>query len=308
VANARSRSAIEWPTVVLLIGFFLAWGAVIAFHDSIPWPLQLAAFVYLGGLWMSLGHELLHGHPTPWSRVNSAIGFLPLSFWLPFSRYKTLHRKHHQSDLTHPEDDPESFYVAPPVWQSAGPVRRRWFLFLRTIPGRLTVGVPRGIVRFWLRELRTVRSPKIIAQWTAHLVACVLLGWWLFVSMGVSPVLYIIGFCLGGAACTQLRSFAEHAATQQGTRSAVVKAGPVASFLFLNNNLHHTHHALPDLEWYRLPALHRELGSDELAAAGAGLYSGGYWEIVRMFFFTPFCQPDHPLSAGARPHGSRGLV
>ncbi|MFM2076220.1 MAG: hypothetical protein RJA49_110, partial [Actinomycetota bacterium] len=24
-------------------------------------------------------------------------------------------------------------------------------------------------------------------------------------------------------------------------------------------------------------------------------------------FFTPFCQPDHPLSTGARPYGSTGL-
>ena len=57
---------------------------------------------------MSLGHELLHGHPTPWTSVNSAIGFIPLSFWVPFARYKTMHVRHHRSNLTFPEDDPES--------------------------------------------------------------------------------------------------------------------------------------------------------------------------------------------------------
>ncbi len=308
MAHTRSRSATEWPTVVLLIGFFTAWGFVIGFHDAIPWPLQALALLYLGGLWMSLGHELLHGHPTRWGWVNTAIGSLPLAFWVPFPRYKALHRKHHQSDLTDPEDDPESFYIRPPVWQEAGRLHRAWFLFMRTIPGRLTVGVPRGILRFWLREIRTVREPRVIMQWVVHLASAVVFGWWLFGVVGMSPWVYVLAFSLGGAACTQLRSFAEHAAVPQGTRSAVVVAGPVMSLLFLNNNLHHTHHALPDLEWYRIPAMHRELGSDQLAEQGAGLYRGGYWQIVRTYFFSPFCQPDHPLSVGARPFGSRGLA
>jgi fatty acid desaturase len=181
-------------------------------------------------------------------------------------------------------------------------------VFLRTVPGRLTVGVPRGIARFWIREVRTVRSPKLIGVWAAHVLAAAVLGWWLFAVVGMSPWVYVVGFCLGGAACTQLRSFVEHAAVAEGTRCAVVKAGPVMSLLFLNNNLHHTHHALPDLEWYRIPAMHRALGSDDLAERGAGLYRGGYTEVIRTYFFSPFCQPDHPLSPGARPYGSRGLA
>jgi fatty acid desaturase len=80
------------------------------------------------------------------------------------------------------------------------------------------------------------------------------------------------------------------------------------ALLYLNNNLHHTHHERPGVPWYRIPALHREMGSDEIAAGGAGLYTGGYLQIARQFLFKPFCQPDHPLSPGARPYGSRGLV
>jgi hypothetical protein len=49
------------------------------------------------------------------------------------------------------------------------------------------------------------------------------------------------------------------------------------------------------------------MGSDEIAAEGAGLYRS-YFEVLRTYFFTPFCQPDHPLSPGARPYGSRGLA
>jgi len=300
-------SKIEWPTVALLITFFAAFASVIAWQDSIPWPLEILAYIYLGGLWMSLGHELLHGHPTPWTTVNTAIGIIPLSFWVPFLRYKTMHSKHHQSDLTFPEDDPESFYVAPELWQDAGTIRRVYLLFLRTIPGRLTVGVVRGIVRFWRREVGLAGDGRVAKPWAGHLVASLALGWLLFGVLNVSPWTYVIGFCLGGSACTQLRSFLEHAAVPEGTRSAVVNAGPVMSLLYLNNNLHHTHHGSPDLAWYRIPALHRAWGSDAKAEQGAGLYRGGYLQVCRMYFFRPFCQPDHPLSAGARPLGARGL-
>jgi len=45
----------------------------------------------------------------------------------------------------------------------------------------------------------------------------------------------------------------------------------------------------------------------DLAAQGAGLYRRGYIEVARRNFLRPFCQPDHPLSPGARPFGARGL-
>ncbi len=307
MSQDTSQRRIEWQTVALLAVFFATWVAVVVGHRAVPWPIELVVLVYLGGLWMSLGHELLHGHPTRWNWVNTTIGSLPMSMWVPFARYKTLHIQHHLSDLTDPEDDPESFYVPPSTWQDAGVWRRRWVLFLRTIPGRLTVGVPRGILRYWRRDLRTAARDRVAARdWLLHIALTAAFGWWLFGVVGINPWVYVFGFCLGGSACTQLRSFAEHAAMAQGTRSAVVKASPPLALLFLNNNLHHTHHALPNLSWYRLPAAHREMGSDALAAAGAGLYEGGYLEVVRSYFFSPFCQPDHPLSPGARPYGARG--
>ena len=56
-----------------------------------------------------------------------------------------------------------------------------------------------------------------------------------------------------------VRSFAEHRFVDGGTQSAVVRAGPVMSLLFLNNNLHLSHHARPGVPWYQLPALHERL-------------------------------------------------
>lgn len=305
--RTSDQDRIEWPTVAVVIGFAAAWLGVVLGHQHIPWPIEFVVMVYLGGLSLSIGHELLHGHPTPWNWLNAAVGYVPLSFWIPFGRYQALHVQHHRSNLTDPFDDPESTYFAPPLWQDASGWQRRYMIFLRTTPGRFTLGVPRTLLRFWWKDATNLRDPAIRRPWLIHLPLAALLGWWLFGVVGVNPWVYILGFVLGGAACSVMRSFVEHCAVREGTRSAVVLAGPVVSLLFMNINLHHTHHAQPDAEWYRIPAIHREMGSDAIAAEGAGFYKS-YFQVLRTYFFTPFCQPDHPLSAGARPHGSRGLA
>jgi fatty acid desaturase len=179
-------------------------------------------------------------------------------------------------------------------------------LFERTSPGRLTVGVVQVVGHFLLRDLHAIRNRHVWSAWAVHLPAAALVAWWLFVVVDVPTWEYVFGFVLGGVACSALRSFVEHAAVLQGTRSAVIETNPVMALLFLNNNLHHTHHADPDLPWFDIPARHRELGSNEIAAEGAGYYRG-YGQVLRRYLVTPFSQPDHPLSPGARPVGSSGI-
>ncbi|MBK5332103.1 MAG: fatty acid desaturase [Ilumatobacteraceae bacterium] len=308
VARAQQNRRIEWATLGLFLGFYVAWLAVILLHKSLPWPASVALLALLGGFYMSLQHEALHGHPTGWRGVNTALAFAPLSLWLPYLGYRSSHMVHHHTDLTDPQFDPESFYLRPVDWESASLVKRFYILVTRTMIGRLTIGAVHSIARYLWHEIRTIRSSRAAARrWAVHLVAAVVLSWWLFVVVGVPVWEYLVGFIVMGQSFTLLRSFVEHCAVAEGTRSAVVKAGPVMSLLFLNNNLHHTHHAEPSTPWYQLPALHRTLDSDDLAAHGAGLYQRGYVEVARRNFLRPFCQPDHPLSPGARPFGARGL-
>ena len=66
----------------------------------------------------------------------------------------------------------------------------------------------------------------------------------------------------------------------------MVSAGPVMSLLFLNNNLHHTHHARPGVPWYGLPGRPLALDGDG-APRGAGLYAG-YGDVARRYLFRPF--------------------
>ena len=307
-ARAQRGGGVEWTTLGLFVGFYVAWLVVVLDHRAIPWPASVAALGLLGGFFMSLQHEALHGHPTGWRGANTTLAFAPLSLWLPFLSYRSSHMVHHHTDLTDPEIDPESFYLRPGEWASAGAVKRVYILAVRTMIGRLTLGVVHSIARYLWHEVRAVRSNRQAArQWGAHLVAAAALAWWVFGIVGFPVWEYLVGFVAIGQSLTLLRSFVEHCAVLEGTRSAVVKAGPLMSLLYLNNNLHHTHHAEPSTPWYSLPALHRELNSDDIAAAGAGLYRRGYIEVARRNFARPFCQPDHPLSPGARPFGARGL-
>lgn len=308
VARAQQNRRIEWVTLGLFVGFYAAWLSVVLLHRTLPWPVTVVVLALLGGFYMSLQHEALHGHPTRSRRVNTALAFAPLSLWLPYLGYRATHMRHHYTDLTDPQFDPESFYLRPVDWASAGVVKRAYILTTRTMVGRLTIGSVHSIARFLWHEVRTVRASRAAARrWAGHLVAAAVFSWWLFAVVGMPVWEYLVGFVVLGQSFTLLRSFVEHCAVADGTRSAVVKAGPVMSLLFLNNNLHHTHHAAPSTPWYQLPALHRTLESDDLAANGAGLYRHGYIEVARRNLLKPFCQPDHPLSPGARPFGARGL-
>jgi fatty acid desaturase len=164
-----------------------------------------------------------------------------------------------------------------------------------------------GVVigRTLVEALRTAPfDSRLRTVWLGHLVSAAATIW-LVCGLGGVPVwMFVIGFGYFGLGLTYVRSFVEHLAVESGTRSAVVRANPFWGLLFLNNNLHHTHHAEPDAAWYRLPALHRELGSDDLAAAGAGLYHG-YLEVFRRHLVRPFSQPLHPaervVEQGALP-------
>ena len=137
-ARARRSGGIEWATLGLFAAFYAAWLAVVLLHRSLPWPASLAALALLGGFYMSLQHEALHGHPTSRRGVNTALAFAPLSFWLPYLGYRSSHMVHHHTDLTDPEIDPESFYLNPVEWSSAGAVKRSYILVTRTMVGRLT--------------------------------------------------------------------------------------------------------------------------------------------------------------------------
>jgi fatty acid desaturase len=254
-----------------------------------PTVFVLLALAVLGAWYNSLQHEVVHGHPTPWPAVNTAFAAAPLGLVVPFGVYRETHRAHHRADpLTDPDTDPESFYLSAATWARYGPVRRAAARAMQTLTGRLLLGPPVSAVRWW-RRIVAVRSPAEVVRIVGHLAAAALVLTAVHAS-GLALWVYVAGVVWAGGALSLLRSFAEHRRQDHGTPSAVVRAGWFFSLLFLNNNLHHTHHARPGVAWFELPALHTRLDADRVAAAGAGWYRG-YGEVARRYLVRPFDEP-----------------
>jgi len=287
---------VEWPTVAVIGGIAGGFAAVLRWHDDLPTPVVVAALAVLAAWYNSLQHEVIHGHPTPWRRINTAIASLPVGLVVPFSWYRSLHLAHHRDEhLTDPSLDPESFYVSAAAWESYGRAHRAAVGVLNTLPGRLVIGPPvlsaRIVAGAW-SALRT--RPLHAAIRIGRHVAGVAFVLAVVIACGIDVWVYLLGAAWFGWSISLMRSFAEHRFVDGGTQSAVVRAGPALSLLYLNNNLHLSHHARPGVPWYQLPALHARLEADAIAATGAGLYTS-YLDVARRFAVRPFvAEPVHP--------------
>jgi fatty acid desaturase len=291
---------VEWPTVAVGAAIWGGFLVLLFVHDRVPAILLVVILGVLAAWYGSLQHEVIHGHPTPWGRVNVALVAAPLTLVVPFATYRDLHLAHHRTPaLTHPALDPESYYASADDWARWGPVRRTGFSVLRTLAGRMVLGPFVAAGRCWADLVRDARTAHGVWRLAAHVTAAAAVMA-VVIMAGVPPLLYIAGVAWGGGALTLLRSFAEHRWSAEGSRSAVVRSGPVISLLFLNNNLHFTHHERPGEPWYRLPAAHRAINGDAQAAAGAGLYAS-YVELARRYAFRSFDQCVIPSD------GSRGV-
>ncbi len=295
----RLRPAVEWPTVALAIGLYLAFGLLTWNYHALPWWVVLPLGAYLVCLHGSLQHEVVHGHPTRWRWVNSAIVLPSLWLWLPHSRYRDSHLAHHTDELlTDPIDDPESSYVSAARWAEMGPLHRLLRQALMTLAGRLVLGPPYYVFRTardLLRALLT-NDRRILVHWPLHLVAVAVTLIWVIGVCRIPFGEYLLLFVYPGVSLTLLRSYAEHRAAEEvGHRTAVVESGPFFALLFLNNNLHVLHHAEPGLAWYALPAAYRR-HRDRLLAINDGYLFRGYREIFRRFLLRRRGSPVHPLA------------
>ncbi|MCB8836442.1 fatty acid desaturase [Aurantimonas sp. VKM B-3413] len=303
----RERRTVEWPTLALAVAIYGGWAALTFFHHLIPLVVLIPAAAWVIAWHGSLQHEIIHGHPTVWRSLNRALGFVPLSLWIPFARYRTLHLCHHRDErLTDPLDDPESYYWTEADWARLGPLGQALVRAQTCLAGRLVIGPAWSISRFLWTEAQAVWSGDRVARsiWARHLLGVAVVLVWLWSVCGLSPLAYFAIFVYPGTALLLIRSFAEHKAEGDvAKRTAVVEDSPVLALLFLNNNLHAAHHAHPTLPWYRLPDWYRE-NRTALIGANGGLLYKGYRDVFRRFFLAPHDRPAHPL--GRAPDSAPG--
>jgi len=297
-ADTSSPRRLDLRTLLVaavIHGGFLLW--TLSFTSMPIWlavPLGCVLLAWYG----SLQHETIHGHPTPWRRINALIGGLPFSLWIPYAVYRETHLRHHRHAgrrLTGATDDPESFYLPPGHLARVGRVRRAILLANCTLAGRLVIGPAIAIGAFWLSEARRLRSDRShLLMWCRHLVGVAAVLAWTVVVCDVPLLVYVLLVVYPSVSLTHLRSFAEHHADDDShLRTNVVEAHPAWALLFLNNNLHIAHHAHPDRPWHALPRVWRQMRP---AMTDAGfVFSGGYGEVVRKYLFRPFITPEHPF-------------
>ncbi len=293
----------EWRTAALAAAIYGLWFALTYGYESLPvWAL------FVLGLWtvawhLNLQHEMIHGHPTRVSWVNTLIGCWPLALWLPYDIYFETHMRHHNEPiLTDPLQDPESNYLTSEQWARLGPIRRALVEAHATLAGRVILGPAVAAFRLWRAELAKIRSGDARALRGAliHLAEVAVVLYWVLGVCHMPLWLYVIAFAYPGTGLALVRSFAEHRADPDARRrTAIIEHAPLLGVLFLHNNLHVAHHLRPGLPWHRLPEFYRR-NRAALIERNGGLVYRSYFDIARAYLFRPQDRVVHPQRAGGR--------
>ena len=294
-ASFAGRS--EWPTWLLLIAVYAGWFALLLGSPVLGvWPTTVLLIPLLT-LWLSLQHEVLHGHPTRLLWLNKLIGYAPFAVWYPYTLYRDSHLLHHHDpDLTLPGLDPESRYLDRQHWQRSPSVRRVLHWLGKTVPGRVLIGAPQALLGLAREEISRLAKGDAQAwrMWLTHGLVTLLMFAFIAEYSALSVVHYLFFVSVPALSLAMLRSFYEHRpAERPEQRSVLNEAGWPWSWLFLHLNLHLVHHDLPGLQWYFLPQVYRQRREQWLARSG-GFLVQGYGELFRRNSLTPIDSPEHP--------------
>jgi fatty acid desaturase len=293
----RARRAVEVPTLLLLAATLVGWLTVT--YQYAHWSLWIVAplAALCVTLYSTLQHEIVHGHPTRWHALNRLLGIAPLTLWLPFDRYRALHRTHHvDSRLTDPLDDPESFYWCPRQCERLSGLSKLLLRAQQTLAGRVLVGSFWRIGAFLYTETRALLrgQPGVRAVWVEHLLWCIPVILWIKRVCGMPLWVYFLAIVVPANGVQLIRSFAEHKARPGAPqRIAIVENSWVLGPLFLFNNLHSLHHESPLVPWYEYPARYRVI-RERLIAANGGLVYRTYFEVARRYLFRAHDVLLHP--------------
>ncbi|WP_312269130.1 fatty acid desaturase [Pseudescherichia sp.] len=295
----RARSWLwrsELPTWMLIVAIYGGWFATLAFWQTLGLLPATLLLIWFTTWYMSLQHELIHGHPTRYPRVNQLLGLMPLAVWYPYGLYRDAHLAHHRTHLlTQPEDDPESYYIPEWRWRRYAPWQRKLIALRNTFPGRLLLAPALDIVQLVGGLLTSFRQldRRAIAMWIVHGVLLALTFAWL-VRCEFSILYFVLAVSYPALALTKVRSFLEHRADDDPlARSVINEASLPWRVLFLNLNYHSVHHDLPGVPWYALRNVYlRDRASYQ--QRNGGFLVRGYGEWLRHFLWRSVNVNAHP--------------
>jgi fatty acid desaturase len=299
-ASMNRRSTLkggEWRTWLLIPTVYGAWMlAAMAYRMS--GPLAGTALLTLATCWfMSLQHELIHGHPSKSRHVNRLLGLVPLAVWYPYDLYRSSHLAHHRDELlTHPGIDPESNYIVEADYRRLPTWIKPLWIAQRTVLGRLLLGPAMVIVPTWIDIVRKPlrRDFAGCGSWAVHLVLLAAMLWSLDRWAHIGPLRYVLTIGYPSLGLAMLRSFYEHRPAQTAAHRVVInEAGLFWRILYLNNNYHAVHHERPDLPWYRVRQFYLAHRAEVLVRNG-GFVIPGYLSLIGRYALTTVDSPIHP--------------
>ena len=287
----------EVPTLLLAVGTYVVWAALVHWHRVVPGPVLFLLGGYVVQLHCSLQHEAIHAMRRVPRALRLAAVWPPLDLWLPYALFQRSHSAHHVNfHLTHPGKDTESAYHSSTAWQGYGRLRRAIARADQTLAFRMGVGPALRLVGFAHEEIGRLakRDFSHLGIWAVHALGVAPILWWVTQVADLALWKYLLCFVYPSMMLGALRSFAEHRweASPHG-RVAIVESNALFGLLYLNNNFHHVHHRAPTMPWYRIPAHFRAHRAAILAANGH-FYYRGYGQIARRYLIRPVFEPVHP--------------
>nr|WKF61728.1 hypothetical protein HUO10_006260 [Paraburkholderia busanensis] len=301
----------QWPTWLLIVTIYGGWFGVATHARELGLPLTVALLAVFGAWYMSLQHELLHGHPTRSRRLNALLGFAPLAVWFPYGVYRDSHLLHHDdAHLTHPERDPESYFVSPLVWQRAGRTFRALLVFRNTFVGRLLIGPAFSIAATGVEAFAKLRRGdwRDVPVWLAHVVALGALAAWLQIECAMPAWVFIVGAGYGALSLGAVRSFQEHRVAEVvAHRTVINEAAWFWRLLFLNNNFHVVHHDLPHVPWFAIPRVY-EASRQQYVERSGGFVVKGYSEWFRRYVLAAAAHPAFGTRSAIHPQPATGYA
>ncbi|WP_277185797.1 fatty acid desaturase [Caballeronia sp. BR00000012568055] len=286
----------ERPTWLVIVAIYGGWFGIAINARAIGLPMALGLLALLSCWYMSLQHELLHGHPTRFPLLNMLFGLAPLAVWFPYAVYRESHLRHHDdAHLTEPGRDPESYFVTAEQWANAGVVLRAALAARNSFVGRLLIGPWFSIAASWREAVQAVanRDWQIVLSWIVHVAMLVALVLWLDARCGISWRAFLFGVGYPALALASVRSFQEHrVADDARERTVINEAGWLWRVLFLNNNYHAVHHDLPGVPWFALGEVYAARRAAYRVSNG-GFIVDGYGEWMRRHAFARAVSPVH---------------
>ncbi|WP_039056134.1 fatty acid desaturase [Enterobacter sp. Bisph1] len=288
----------ELPTWLVIFAVYGGWGSTLAGWKTLGLLPSTALLILFTSWYLSLQHELIHGHPTRWPWFNQLLGLLPLAVWYPYAIFRDSHLAHHRTHLlTLPEEDPESYYFSTQHWRRLTRCQRKLIQLRNTFFGRLLLAPALDIVHLLTGIVSAfrLRQGKSMRIWLVHGGLLVAIFVWLM-RCDFPLIWYVLAVSYPALSLTKVRSFLEHrAADDPLARSAINEAAWPWRLLFLNLNYHSVHHDLPAVPWYGLRTVYLR---DKAAyqQRNSGFLVRGYSEWLRRFFFTPVDVNAHPAS------------